>query len=88
MADISQQKFDAATQKELQEFLEKEQATARMNQSIHTFTKMCWKKCMTSTPSTRLSSSEQSCLQNCVDRFLDSSLFMVKKIEEQRNQLQ
>lgn len=43
---------------------------------------------MTSTPSTRLSSSEQSCLQNCVDRFLDSSLFMVKKIEEQRNQLQ
>ena len=35
MADISQQKFDAATQKELQEFLEKEQATVRAPQRSH-----------------------------------------------------
>ncbi|EIM83362.1 uncharacterized protein STEHIDRAFT_159947 [Stereum hirsutum FP-91666 SS1] len=80
--------FDEATQKELQTFLDREQAQARVQQSIHTFTSMCWDKCITGTPSTRFSRSEESCLVNCVDRFLDTSLFMVKKIEEQREQMQ
>lgn len=30
---------------------------------------------------------EASCLENCVDRFLDSSLYMVKQIEQQKNHL-
>ncbi|KAI0067915.1 hypothetical protein BV25DRAFT_1847290 [Artomyces pyxidatus] len=71
-------------QRELQGFMEREQAQARMQQSIHNFTSMCWDKCITGTPSTRFSSSEQNCLQNCVERFLDTSLFMIRKIEEQR----
>ena len=33
-------------QKELQAFLEREQAQARVQQSIHTFTSMCWDKCV------------------------------------------
>ncbi|KAF8222597.1 hypothetical protein L208DRAFT_1186349, partial [Tricholoma matsutake] len=78
------EKFDEATQKELASFLEKEQAQARLHTSIHTFTSLCWDKCITGTPSTRFSRSEESCLANCVERFLDTSLFMVKKIEEQR----
>ncbi|KZT06811.1 uncharacterized protein LAESUDRAFT_758989 [Laetiporus sulphureus 93-53] len=77
-------KFDEATQKELAQFVETEQAQARLHQSIHTLTSMCWDKCITGTPSTRFSRSEESCLANCVDRFLDTSLFMVKQIEEQR----
>lgn len=80
------EKFDEATQKELASFLEKEQAQARLHTSIHTFTSLCWDKCITGTPSTRFSRSEESCLANCVERFLDTSLFMVKKIEEQREQ--
>ncbi|PCH33505.1 hypothetical protein WOLCODRAFT_93600 [Wolfiporia cocos MD-104 SS10] len=79
-------KFDEATQKELSQFVETEQAQARLHQSIHTFTSMCWDKCITGTPSTRFSRSEESCLANCVDRFLDTSLFMVKQIEHQREQ--
>lgn len=94
-----------ALQKELQSFLEREQAQARVQQSIHTFTSMCWEKCVltlilsvrphithctfcyrciTGTPSTRFSRGEESCLVNCVERFLDTSLFIVKKIESQR----
>ncbi|TFK76909.1 hypothetical protein BDN72DRAFT_830083 [Pluteus cervinus] len=79
-------KFDEATQKELATFLEKEQAQARLNSAVHNFTAMCWDKCITGTPSTRFSRGEESCLANCVERFLDTSLFMVKKIEEQRAQ--
>jgi import inner membrane translocase subunit TIM8 len=59
---------------------------ARMNSQIQTFTVQCWDKCVTGTPSTRFSRSEETCLANCVDRFLDTSLFMVKQIEEKRVQ--
>jgi len=81
-------KFDEATQKELSSFLEKQQAEARLHASIHNFTRICWDKCVTKTPSKRFSPSEESCLLNCVKRFLDASLFMVKKIEEQRAALE
>ncbi|KAK7064451.1 zf-Tim10-DDP domain-containing protein [Favolaschia claudopus] len=81
-------KFDDATQKELASFLEKQQAEARLHSTIHNFTGICWDKCVTGTPSTRFSRSEESCLSNCVDRFLDTSLFMVKRIEEQRAALE
>jgi import inner membrane translocase subunit TIM8 len=74
-----------------------------MQSSIHTFTSMCWDKCVlhgrvyimllrrthrcvTSTPSTRFSGYESSCLSNCVERFLDTSLYMVRQIEQQRTQ--
>jgi len=76
--------FDEATRKELAIFMENEQAQARVHQSIHSLTSLCWDKCVPGTPSTRFSSSESNCLSNCVDRFLDTSLFLVRKIEEQR----
>lgn len=37
-------------------------------------------------PSTRFSRSEEGCLANCVERFMDTSLFMVNKIEGKREQ--
>ncbi|KAE9410872.1 hypothetical protein BT96DRAFT_846619 [Gymnopus androsaceus JB14] len=77
-------KFDEATQKELAVFLEKEQTQAKIHSSVHNFTTMCWDKCITSTPSTRFSRSEESCLVSCVDRFLDTSIFLVKQIQERR----
>ncbi|KAK4055722.1 Mitochondrial import inner membrane translocase subunit tim8 [Microbotryomycetes sp. JL201] len=80
----STDQFDAATQRELQQFLEQEQAKARLQTSIHTFTDMCWDKCVTGTPGARFSKSEGNCLINCVDRFLDTSLFIVKNLEERR----
>jgi len=79
-------KFDEKTQKELAEFLETQQAQARMSSQVLNFTAQCWDKCVTGTPSTRFSRSEETCLNNCVDRFLDTSLFMVKQIEEKRIQ--
>ncbi|KAF5382885.1 hypothetical protein D9757_006354 [Collybiopsis confluens] len=83
MADLP--KFDEATQKELATFLEKEQTQAKLQSTIHNFTNMCWDKCITSTPSTRFSRGEESCLYSCVDRFLDSSIYLVKQIQERRD---
>ncbi|KAG1826167.1 Tim10/DDP family zinc finger-domain-containing protein [Suillus subaureus] len=79
-------KFDEATQKELATFLEREQAQARINSTVHNLTSMCWDKCVTSTPGSRFARGEESCLLNCVDRFMDTSLFIIKTIEGQRSQ--
>ncbi|KAF9457096.1 Tim10/DDP family zinc finger-domain-containing protein [Collybia nuda] len=85
---MAEQQFDETTQKELSNFLEKEQAQARLHTSIHKFTGLCWDKCITGTPSTKFSRGEEACLTNCVERFLDTSLFMVKQIENQRERSQ
>ncbi|KAG2754536.1 hypothetical protein CY34DRAFT_797119 [Suillus luteus UH-Slu-Lm8-n1] len=79
-------KFDEATQKELTTFLEREQAQARINSTVHNLTSMCWDKCVTGTPGSRFARGEESCLLNCVDRFMDTSLFIIKTIEGQRSQ--
>ncbi|KAJ8596535.1 hypothetical protein M405DRAFT_153262 [Rhizopogon salebrosus TDB-379] len=81
-------KFDEATQKELATFLEREQAQARINSTVHNLTSMCWDKCVTGTPGSRFARGEEGCLLNCVDRFLDTSLFIIKTIEGQRSHLQ
>ena len=44
-------------------------------------------RCITGGISTKFSKNEAGCLENCVDRFLDSSLYIVRQIEAQRNQL-
>ncbi|KAG0709067.1 Tim10/DDP family zinc finger-domain-containing protein [Suillus ampliporus] len=79
-------KFDEATQKELTTFLEREQAQARVNSTVHSLTSMCWDKCITGTPGSRFARGEESCLLNCVDRFMDTSLYIIKTIEGQRSQ--
>ncbi|SCZ99035.1 BZ3500_MvSof-1268-A1-R1_Chr7-1g09365 [Microbotryum saponariae] len=86
-APASTEQFDAATQRELQAFLEQEQTKARLQTSIHTFTDMCWDKCITGSIGGRFSRGEESCLVNCVDRFLDTSLFIVKNLESRRGAL-
>ncbi|PWN37034.1 putative TIM8-translocase of the mitochondrial inner membrane [Meira miltonrushii] len=74
-------------QKELQSFIETEQAKARVQSSIHNFTDLCWDKCITGSIGSRFGRGEEACLSNCVARFLDSSMLIVKKLEEQRQQL-
>ncbi|KAG0658412.1 hypothetical protein C6P46_005775 [Rhodotorula mucilaginosa] len=38
-------------------------------------------------PGARFSRGEEACLSNCVDRFLDSSLFIVKSLEERKGHM-
>jgi import inner membrane translocase subunit TIM8 len=41
-------------------------------------------RCITGSIGSKFSRGEASCLENCVDRFLDSSLYIVKQIEQQK----
>ncbi|CAG8540444.1 6268_t:CDS:2 [Ambispora gerdemannii] len=38
--------FDETSQRELTKFLEGENAKARLQQSVHMFTDLCWDKCI------------------------------------------
>ncbi|KAK9351321.1 hypothetical protein V1523DRAFT_417100 [Lipomyces doorenjongii] len=69
--DISQ--LDEASQVELLKFVESENAKAKLQSSIHMFTDMCFKKCV---PTITMGST------NCVDRFLDTNIFVVNKISK------
>ncbi|WWC91009.1 uncharacterized protein L201_005949 [Kwoniella dendrophila CBS 6074] len=91
--------LDEASKKELEVFLEQEQSKAKLQASIHELTntsqadiriiasELGWNTCITGSISSKFSKSEAQCLENCVDRFLDSSLFIVKQIESQKQQL-
>ncbi|KAL4069495.1 Tim10/DDP family zinc finger-domain-containing protein [Scleroderma citrinum] len=87
MTMMDQLQFDDSTKKELATFLEREQAHARVNESVRNLTSMCWDKCITSTPGSRFARGEEGCLANCVERFLDTSLFIVNQVQRQQQQL-
>ncbi|KPV77579.1 uncharacterized protein RHOBADRAFT_64510 [Rhodotorula graminis WP1] len=76
--------FDEATRRELQNFLAQEQTKAALQTQVHAFTDRCWDLCIKGQPGARFSRGEEACLTNCVDRFLDSSLFIVKSLEERK----
>ncbi|KAL1935497.1 hypothetical protein VTP01DRAFT_4637, partial [Rhizomucor pusillus] len=82
--DMSSSPFTETDQKELEAFLESENAKARIQQTVHSLTDRCWDKCI-SKVGNKLDHGQESCLSNCVDRFLDSSVYIVKRLEQLRS---
>ncbi|OCH96557.1 hypothetical protein OBBRIDRAFT_765413 [Obba rivulosa] len=78
--------IDEATQKELTTFMEAQEAQSRLYKQIHKYTGLCWDKCIPGAPGSQLSNGEQNCVINCVNRFVDTSMFLMKKVESQRDQ--
>ncbi|KAF7726905.1 Mitochondrial import inner membrane translocase subunit tim8 [Apophysomyces ossiformis] len=79
-----QPQFSENDQRELAQFLEAENAKARIQQTVHSLTDTCWDKCVGKV-NNKLDRSEEACLSNCVERFLDTSLFIVKRLEDLRS---
>lgn len=51
---------------------------ACMPQMIGTLTDVCWDKCISS-PGNYLSSKENSCLENCAKRFIETTQFIMQR---------
>ncbi|TQV92345.1 hypothetical protein V2A60_007034 [Cordyceps javanica] len=52
----------------------------------HKLTQTCWKKCVTSSiKNSKLDGSEEACLANCVDRFLDLNQLTIKHLNNMRS---
>ncbi|EKX47837.1 hypothetical protein GUITHDRAFT_69150, partial [Guillardia theta CCMP2712] len=43
-------------------------------------TDICWDKCV-SKPGKELTDAEKNCIANCSERFLDTSMFVVNRIQ-------
>jgi Tim10/DDP family zinc finger len=57
----------------------------RLLTAVHELTETCFKKCITgSISSGKLAGKEESCIQNCVERFMDSNLAVLKHLERLR----
>lgn len=76
---MSENNIDPALQRQLLAESEK----AKFQLLVHNLTETCWDKCMDK-PSYRLDSRTETCLQNCVQRFIDSSNFIINRLEELR----
>lgn len=70
-----------SSKKEIATFLEAENSKQKVQMSIHQFTNTCFKECIQSTNNNDLSSQEEQCLGNCVNRFLDTNIRIVKGLQ-------
>ena len=66
----------------LQRFLEAETQKQRFHQLLHNLTDQCWDVCM-GTPGQKLDRKTETCMSNCVERFIDTSNFVVNRLEKE-----
>lgn len=71
----------AGADPQLQQFLQIETQKQRFQGLVHGLTDQCWDICMEK-PSSRLDSKTEHCISNCVDRFIDTSNFVVNRLEK------
>mmetsp|Transcript_8672 Transcript_8672/g.12199 ORF Transcript_8672/g.12199 Transcript_8672/m.12199 type:complete len:127 (+) Transcript_8672:45-425(+) len=63
--------------------LQQEQQKAVVQAAISKLTELCWDTCV-GRPDAKLSSSEQSCIANCAERYLDTSMFVMGRLTKQQ----
>lgn len=66
---------------ELTRMLQIEGEKAKFQSLVHNLTDVCWDKCVPDKPGNKLDSKTENCLINCVERFLDTSTFVVKRLD-------
>lgn len=62
---------------ELARFVAEMEQNSRMKKTAEKLTLECWDLCVSNPNVSRFDSKTESCLVNCVDRFIDSSTFIV-----------
>ncbi|KAM6958992.1 mitochondrial import inner membrane translocase subunit Tim8 B [Aplochiton taeniatus] len=72
---------EKAESAELQRMIAIEQQKAQFQAQVHTFTDVCWDKCVDS-PSSKLDTRTETCLVNCVDRFIDTTLSITNRFTQ------
>ncbi|KAL4929649.1 Tim10/DDP family zinc finger protein [Aspergillus undulatus] len=80
-------KLSDSDKKELTQLLQSESQKAAIQQNVHHIADTCWKKCITSKiTSGRLDKNEEACASNCVDRWMDTNMAVLKHLETLQRQ--
>jgi mitochondrial import inner membrane translocase subunit TIM8 len=77
-----EQDLTASMDADLQDFIQVQQQKAQLQSSAHKLTDMCWDRCIGDRPGQRLESKTEACLTNCVERFIDASMFLVTRLQK------
>lgn len=64
----------------IQRFVNQETQRQRFQALVHEMTGRCWDTCV-GIPGNKLDSKTETCIRNCVDRFLDTSNYVVNRLE-------
>ncbi|CAI5445162.1 unnamed protein product [Caenorhabditis angaria] len=71
---------------QLARFLQQLQAETqrqKFTEQVHTLTGRCWDVCLSDyRPPSKMDGKTQTCLQNCVNRMIDASNFMVEHLQK------
>ncbi|KAI5457898.1 Tim10/DDP family zinc finger protein [Mariannaea sp. PMI_226] len=85
LANADLDKLNEADKAELRQFLANEQQRSQIQSQTHSLTQVCWAKCITGNiKNSKLDRSEEGCLANCVDRFLDMNFLTMKHLNNMR----
>ncbi|KAK6168539.1 hypothetical protein SNE40_021051 [Patella caerulea] len=66
---------------EMKEFIQMESQRAQLQAQVHKLTDICWEQCMDK-PRDKLDSRTETCMTNCVDRFIDTSLQIATRFQQ------
>ncbi|KAG7386431.1 hypothetical protein PHYPSEUDO_000260 [Phytophthora pseudosyringae] len=67
---------------EMQQLIMEEQQRALIQQAVSKITALAWDKCSASKPDSELSSKEKDCVKNVTLAYLDTSMFVVHRINK------
>jgi len=73
---------------ELVHFIETEAQRQQFQTLVHVLTDSCWDVCLPDKLGAKLDGKAETCLTNCVNRFIDASNFIVNRLEEMRQKNQ
>lgn len=81
---MEDQKQLSPIEMELRDAVSKLQNTVAYHTQVHEFTDRCWDQCLKNDTlsSHGLESKQETCLSRCVERFLDTGIVLVKKMQE------
>ena len=67
---------------QLASFIEQENQKQRFQSVVHSLTEQCWELCAPGIGA-RLDGKSETCLANCVERFIDSSNYIINKLGQE-----
>ncbi|XP_060818277.1 mitochondrial import inner membrane translocase subunit Tim8 A-like [Bombus pascuorum] len=79
MTFMKDQRSKGTVDEQLQTFIERESKNQQFQRLTFNLTDICWQPCI-GTPGSSLSSTNRSCIVNCVERFIDTSNFIAYRL--------
>jgi mitochondrial import inner membrane translocase subunit TIM8 len=72
---------------QLARFVEEMEQQVKYKQIVEKLTSQCWDLCVSNPSVSKFDSRTESCLSNCVERFLDTSTFIVNEFSKKNQNL-